>query len=40
MFSQLLEKKESGEFVSGGADEASLPVEEPADTAADRAEEE
>lgn len=40
MFSQLLDKKESGEFVSESADEASLPTEEPADTAADKAEEE
>jgi hypothetical protein len=40
MFSQLLDKKESGEFVSGGeAEEASLP-EEPIETAADTAEEE
>ena len=40
MFSQLLDKKESGEFGSGGADEATLPTDEPADTAADKAEEE
>lgn len=41
MFSQLLDKKESGEFVSeGDADEATLPADEPADTAADEAEEE
>lgn len=40
MFSQLLDKKESGEFVGGGADEATLPAEEPAETAANEAEEE
>jgi large subunit ribosomal protein L10 len=41
MFSQLLDKKESGESVSGGeAAEASLPADEPTDTAADSAEEE
>ena len=40
MFSQLLDKKESGEFVSGAADEATLPADEPAETAADKAEEE
>lgn len=41
MFSQLLDKKESGESVSGGeAAEASLPADEPAETAADSAEEE
>lgn len=41
MFSQLLDKKESGEFVSGGeAIEASLPVDEPTETTADTAEEE
>ena len=40
MFSQLLDKKESGEFVSGAADEATLPADEPADTAAAKAEEE
>ncbi|HEX6220818.1 MAG TPA: 50S ribosomal protein L10 [Acidimicrobiia bacterium] len=40
MFSQLLDKKESGEFVGGDVEEASLPADEPADTAADRAEEE
>ena len=40
MFSQLLDKKESGEFGAGEAGEASLPAEEPADTAADKAEEE
>ena len=40
MFSQLLDKKESGEFLPSGADEATLPAEEPAETAADSAEEE
>jgi large subunit ribosomal protein L10 len=41
MFSQLLDKKESGEFLpGGGAAEASLPVEEPVETAAAKAEEE
>jgi large subunit ribosomal protein L10 len=40
MFSQLLDKKESGEFVSGAADEATLPADESTDTAADKAEEE
>ncbi len=41
MFSQLMDKKESGEFLpEGGATEASLPAEEPAETAADKAEEE
>ena len=41
MFSQLMDKKESGEFVpEGGAAEASLPAEEPAETAAEKAEEE
>ena len=41
MFSQLLDKKESGEFVGGGeAEEASLPADEPTETAADTAEEE
>lgn len=41
MFSQLLDKKESGEFAGGGdAEEASLPADEPTETAADTAEEE
>jgi large subunit ribosomal protein L10 len=41
MLSQLLDKKESGEFVGGdGAAEASLPPDEPTETAADQAEEE
>lgn len=41
VFSQLLDKKESGEFVSEGtAEEATLPDEEPAETAAEQAEEE
>ena len=41
MFTQLLDKKESGEFLpEGGADDAALPAEEPAETAADKAEEE
>jgi large subunit ribosomal protein L10 len=39
-FSQLLDKKESGEFVTGGADEASLPADEPIETTAATAEEE
>ncbi len=40
MFSQLLDKKESGEFVGGGEEaETSLPAEEPT-TAAEKAEEE
>jgi len=41
MFSQLLDKKESGEFLpEGAADEATLPEDEPTETAADKAEEE
>lgn len=40
MFSQLLDKKESGDFLADGAEEASLPSDQPADTAADKAEEE
>jgi large subunit ribosomal protein L10 len=41
MFSQLLDKKESGEFaVETEAAEASLPADEPKETAADKAEEE
>lgn len=41
MFSQLLDKKESGEFVGeAGAEEASLPADEPTETTADQAEEE
>ena len=41
MFAQLLDKKESGEIVSGDdAEEASLPADEPTETAADTAEEE
>jgi large subunit ribosomal protein L10 len=41
MFSQLLDKKESGEFVGeAGAEEASLPADEPMETTADQAEEE
>ena len=41
MFTQLLDKKESGEYLpEGGADDAALPAEEPAETAADTAEEE
>ena len=40
MFSQLLDKKESGEFVTGAAVEATLPADEPTETAADKAEEE
>jgi len=40
MFSQLLDKKESGEFVTGGADEATLPADEPIETTAATAEEE
>ncbi len=41
MFSQLLDKKESGEFLPGGAaEEAQLPEDEPEETAAGKAEEE
>jgi large subunit ribosomal protein L10 len=41
MFSQLLDKKESGEFTDGaGPAEASIPAEEPKETTADKAEEE
>jgi large subunit ribosomal protein L10 len=41
MFTQLLDKKESGESASGnGAEEASIPAEEPTETAAGTAEEE
>ncbi|HZD23017.1 MAG TPA: 50S ribosomal protein L10 [Acidimicrobiia bacterium] len=40
MFSQLLEKKELGEFVGAGAEEVTLPADESADTAAGKAEEE
>lgn len=40
MFSQLLDKKESGEFAGNGAEVTSLPAEEPTDTAAAKAEEE
>ncbi len=40
MFSQLLDKKESGEFVSGADAEASLPADEPTQTTAAQAEEE
>jgi len=40
VFSQLLDKKESGEFLADGAEEASMPTDEPANTAADKAEEE
>lgn len=41
MFSQLMDKKESGEFLpEGGTSDASLPAEEPAETAAEMAEEE
>lgn len=41
MFSQLLDKKESGEFVGeADAEEASLPADEPTETAAEQAEEE
>lgn len=42
MFTQLLDKKESGEFVvEGGSTDATLPTEEtPEETAADKAEEE
>ena len=41
MFSQLLDKKESGELASAeGADEATLPADEPTETAAAKAEEE
>jgi len=41
MFTQLLDKKESGEFMpEGGSSDATLPAEEPEETAADKAEEE
>jgi large subunit ribosomal protein L10 len=41
MFSQLLDKKESGDFMpEGGTSEATLPAEEPTETAAATAEEE
>lgn len=41
MFSQLLEKKESGEFATGeGGDDATLPADEPVKTTAAEAEEE
>ena len=41
VFSQLLDKKDSGEIVTGGgAEEASLPADEPTETAAAEAEEE
>ena len=41
MFSQLMDKKESGEFVGGAeAEEATLPADGPTETAADTAEEE
>jgi large subunit ribosomal protein L10 len=41
MFSQLLDKKESGEFTDGAEPaEASIPAEEPKETTADKAEEE
>lgn len=41
MFSQLLDKKESGEYLpEGGSSDATLPAEEPEETAAEKAEEE
>ena len=41
MFTQLLDKKESGEFTpEGGSSDATLPAEEPEETAAGKAEEE
>lgn len=40
MFSQLMDRKESGESVGESADEAVLPAEEPTDTTAESAEEE
>ena len=41
MFTQLLDKKESGEYVpEGGSSDATLPAEEPEETAAGKAEEE
>ena len=41
MFTQLLDKKESGEFApEGGSSDATLPVDQPEETAADKAEEE
>lgn len=40
MFSQLLDKKQSGEYVGDASGEATLPETEPEDTAAETAEEE
>jgi hypothetical protein len=40
MFSQLLDRKESGETVSEEADEATLPADEPSEITAAKAEEE
>ena len=40
MFSQLLDKKKSGEFLPEGAEKASLPANEPAETTVEEAEEE
>ncbi|MGB7861689.1 MAG: 50S ribosomal protein L10, partial [Acidimicrobiia bacterium] len=41
MFSQLLDKKESGEFLpEGSASDATLPADEPPETTAEQAEEE
>ncbi len=41
MFTQLLDKKESGEYLpEGGSSDATLPAEEPEETTADQAEEE
>jgi len=40
MFSQLLDKKESGEFLPEGGDDTILPADEPAETTAEQAEEE
>jgi large subunit ribosomal protein L10 len=40
MFSQLLDKKESGEYLPEGGDDTSLPADEPAETTAAQAEEE
>ena len=40
MFSQLLDKKESGEYLPDGAVETSLRADEPAETTAEQAEEE
>lgn len=40
MFSQLLDRKESGEYLPEGSDETSLPADDPVETTAKPAEEE